>query len=59
MKEVSNPKTAEFFSKQVTTDANLELTVEEEEEEEEVTEMTLRNKKKKAKSKVDEVINTG
>ena len=55
VKEVSNPKMAEFFSEQVTTDANLALTIEEEEEE--VTELTLRKKKKKAESKVVEVIN--
>ena len=55
VKEMSNPKAAEFFSEQVTTDANLALTIEEEEEE--VTELTLRKKKKKAESKVVEVIN--
>ena len=55
MKEMSNPKAAEFFSEQVTTDANLALM--NEEEEEEFTELTLRKKKKKAESKIVEVIN--
>ena len=55
VKEMSNPKAAEFFSEQVTTGANLALI--NEEEEEEVTEMTLRKKKKKAESTIVEVIN--
>ena len=54
VKEVSNPKMAEFFSEQVTTDANLALTIEEEEE---VIKLTLRKKKKKDESKVVKVIN--
>ena len=54
VKELSNPKAAEFLSEKVTTDANLALTIEEEEEE--VTELTLRNRKKNAESKIIEVI---